>query len=95
MIIKYFYMNGQKFFDVVQAIKDSGWGIEYENILKCQGIELIDRNDPNHRVTVASITLDKFFRMYFVSFVQGGWLCLDHAIEQFKLKGGDASQEQD
>lgn len=84
MIVKYFEKDGQKTFDVVQALKDSGWDVPFENILMTQGLELVDRNDPCHLVTVSSIVLDRIYRMYFVSYVEGGWQCLDHAIEQFR-----------
>lgn len=85
-IVKYFYdYDNQKLFDVKQALKDSGWGIMFKDILETNGLKLVDRNDPKSKVTVSRITLDRLFATYFVHYVEGGWNCLDHAVEQFAL----------
>ena len=83
MIVRYFKRNGVKVFDVAQALRDSQWGVLFEDILKTKGLRLIDREDPKYQVTVSSIVLDRSMNMYFVSHIEGGWQCLDHAIEQF------------
>lgn len=82
-IIKYFEQDGQKTFDVIQALNDSGWGILFEDILDIKGFRLVDRANENHKVTVSSITLDHITKTYFVHYEEGGWQCLDNAIEQF------------
>ncbi len=87
-IIRYFELDGCKVFDVVEALKASGWKIEYKNILATSGLRLISRDDPQNKVTVRSIRLDRLFATYFVRFVEGGWLCLDHAIENYELDEG-------
>ncbi len=84
-IVDYFELDGCKVFDVLQALKTSGWGIEYKDILATSGLRLVSRDDPQIKVTVRSIKLDRLFAMYFVDFVEGGWSCLDHAIENFEL----------
>ena len=84
MTVTYCEVNGIKKFDVAQALSDSGWGVSLEDILKTEGLELMDRKNSNHRATVSSIRFDRFMQMYFVSFAEGGWLCLDHAINQFE-----------
>lgn len=82
-IVKYFEQDGQKTFDVIQALNDSGWGIPFDDILDTTGLRLVDRTDESHKVTVSAITLDHITKTYFVHFKEGGWLCLDNAIEQF------------
>lgn len=82
-IVKYFIKNGDKVFSPEQAMRDGGWG---ENILDLRGVWVVDRSDPNRRVQIEKIAYDRFFNMYFVHYVNGGWQCLDHAINQFEVK---------
>lgn len=86
MIIKYFEENGQKTFDVVQALRDGEWGIELKDLLGTSKLELVSRRDPEYKVTVKEISLNKLLMTYLVMFEEGFWLCLDHAIEQFAKK---------
>jgi hypothetical protein len=83
-IVQYFTVDGQKKFDIAQALRDSGWGVSYARLDEMAGVQLVDRNNPDHRVTIAGIRADPLFAMVFVDFEGGGWLCLDHAIEQFR-----------
>ena len=85
MIVQYSYDNGRKVFDIDRALIDSGWGITEDNLLKTSGLKLADRNNPNHIVTISHIEHARFFNMYFVHFSEGGWLCLDNAINQFEI----------
>lgn len=84
-IVKYFQKNNRKVFDVKQAVEDSGWNIEFEDILKTKDLKLVDRKDSRQSTTVFSITLDRLFGTYFVYYIEGGWQCLDNAINQFTL----------
>ncbi len=86
MIIKYFEENGQKTFDVVQALRDGEWGIELKDLLGTSKLELVSRHDPEYKVTVKEISLNKLLMTYLVMFEERFWLCLDHAIEQFAKK---------
>jgi hypothetical protein len=86
MIVQYFERDGAKTFDVQQALRCSGWGVELEKLLETTGLVLTDRLKPSHVVTVSHITYSRWFEMYFVHYAEGGWQCLDHAIEQFRLK---------
>lgn len=79
-IIEYFYKNGIKMYDINQALKDGGWPeINKENY---KYLHLIDRKTGEQAI-VKEITGTQ--QMYFVRFIGGGFLCLDHAIEQYKI----------
>lgn len=85
-IVKYYRKEGYfgKLFSVPQALKD-GWNIEHKEgwWKSFIGTILVDRKKPTHTVTVSRIETDDMF--YFVYFKEGGWLLLDHTIEQFDL----------
>ncbi len=83
-VVVYFDLHGQKVFDPAQALRDCGWGISLENLSEAEGLVLVDRLDPDNRLIVKTITHDRLMGMYFVSFKEGGWQCLDHAITQFE-----------
>ena len=83
MIVQYFERDGLKQFDVVQALADSGWDVDLDELPTLSGLVLADRSNPEHRVTVSEVTCTQLFKMWFVHYVEGGWQCLDHAIEQF------------
>ena len=83
-IVQYFERDGAKVFDVAQALACSGWDVEQSRLLDTHGLVLVDRLKPQHIVTVSHITYDRFFIMYFVHYKEGGWQCLDHAIDQFR-----------
>jgi hypothetical protein len=88
-IVKYFEdENGNKQYDVPQALEDGGWGIKQDDLRAVSGMLFMHRKDPNHRVLVTHITHDILFNFYLVFFQEGGYLCLDHAIEQFIPLGG-------
>jgi len=80
-IVKYFGEGTAKKFDVNQAIRDGGWPDPDKPVPK-RGIKLKDRKSGELAVVV-KITSDSFYGMYFVHFKGGGWLCLDHAINQY------------
>lgn len=84
-IVKYFYENKQKLFDVKQTLEDSGWNIKFKDILKTKDLKLVDRNNSKHLAIVSSVTLDRLFGTYIVHYIEGGWQCLDNAINQFTL----------
>ncbi|AGO48858.1 hypothetical protein Phi46:3_gp114 [Cellulophaga phage phi46:3] len=77
-IVKY---NKNRQFSIIQAVKD-GWNKEYVVLDDLVGLKLQDRKNPKHKVTISDIGW--FMDICNVSFEEGGWLCLDHAIEQFK-----------
>lgn len=83
-IVQYYDEGGRIVFDVGQALSDGGWEVAQEGLVGISGLELVDREDPKHKITVSYIRHNEFFNMYFVNFVGGGWLCLDHAINQYK-----------
>ena len=68
-------------FNVGQAIKD-GWGLDWQGEEALIGVKLQDRKKARHKVEVDNV--DWFMGILRVWFKEGGWLCLDHAIEQFK-----------
>lgn len=71
-------------FDLNQAIRDGGWpDPEYPSLYR--GLKLKDRLN-GHKATVRNVVRDDFgMPMYMVNFVGGGWLCLDHAINQYEV----------
>jgi hypothetical protein len=83
-IVKYFGTGSDNKFDIDQAIKDGGWPDPDKPALY-KSLKVRDRKNAKHKATVKNITRDSFYGMYFVSWVGGGWNCLDHAIEQFKV----------
>jgi hypothetical protein len=73
--------NGGKIFNVGQALKD-GWGKDWQGEEHLIGLKLQDRKDPSHKAVIANI--DWEVGTMRVWWVDGGWSCFDHAIEQFK-----------
>ena len=80
-IVKYIGEGLNKKFNVGQALKD-GWGKEWESEEALKGLKLQDRKKPKHKVTVEKA--DWYAGILTIWFAEGGWLCFDHAIEQFK-----------
>lgn len=74
------YTEDRKF-SIGQALKD-GWGKEYEGFEGIVGLKLQDREKPNHEVTIEKY--DWVMGTFIIYFKEGGWLCFDHAVEQFK-----------
>lgn len=85
-IVEYFEKNGRKVFDVVEALSASGWNVLYEDLLEISGLHLVSRDDPHEKITIKSVVCDTLSVMYYVHFEEGGWLCLDHVIEQYQLE---------
>jgi hypothetical protein len=83
-IVKYNKDGFGKKFNIGQALKD-GWGQDWEGEEAIIGLKLQDRKKSKHKVTVESV--DWFMGIFRVHFKEGGWLCFDHAIEQFKCVG--------
>jgi len=77
-IIKY---TDDRKFSISQALKD-GWGKQYDRFDELIGLKLQDRNNQNYVVTIEKY--DWFMGIFRVYFKEGGWLCFDHAVEQFK-----------
>ena len=77
-IVKY---TENRTFNVGQALND-GWGMEWQGEDAIIGTKLQDRKKAKHKVTVEKV--DWFMGIMRVWFKEGGWLCFDHAIEQFK-----------
>jgi len=80
-IVKY---TNDRQFSISQALKD-GWGKEYEKFDELIGLKLQDRKKAKHIVTIEKY--DWFMGIFRVYFKEGGWLCFDHAVEQFKALG--------
>ncbi len=80
-IVKY---TADRKFNIGQALKD-GWEQEWEGEEAIIGLKLQDRKKSKHKVTVENV--DWFMGIFMVHFKEGGWLCFDHAIEQFKCVG--------
>ena len=81
-IVIYYKKKGGRVFNCGQAVKD-GWGIEWTDLEGLVGLKLQDRTKPKHQVEISGA--GDMMGCYTVSFQEGGWLALDHAIEQFKL----------
>jgi len=77
-IVKY---TTDRKFNVGEALKD-GWGKEWDGESALIGLVLQDRRKDKHKVTIKNV--DWFMGIMRVWFNEGGWLCFDHAIEQFK-----------
>lgn len=76
-IIKY---TKERTFNVGQALKD-GWGKDWEGEEAIVGLKLQDREDENYEEEVLKVDWALgTMRVHFKT----GWLCFDHAIEQFK-----------
>lgn len=80
-IVRYFNQGLRKMYDVHRALADSGWGITIFQLDNLKGMRLVDRSDPDHCVTVNRVS--RFLDMYLVHYEEGGWQCLDNAIDQF------------
>lgn len=80
-IVKYTSDVFGKTFNVAQALRD-GWGLEWESEDALVGIQLQDRKKPSHTVTIKGVSWT--LGIMVVLFEEGGWLCFDHAIEQFE-----------
>lgn len=77
-IIKY---TKERTFSIGEALQD-GWGKEWKGEEALIGLKLQDRNKPKHKAIINKV--DWSFGTFRVWFKEGGWLCFDHAIEQFK-----------
>jgi hypothetical protein len=77
-IVKY---TKDRRFSIRKALKD-GWEKEYISFDEMIGLKLQDRKKENHLVVIEKY--DWYMGVFRVHFKEGGWLCLDHAIEQFK-----------
>lgn len=80
-IVKYINKRGGRVFNCAQALKD-GWGLDWSGEESLVGLKLQDRKKSSHKVEIESA--DWFMSTLRVHFKEGGWLCFDHAIEQFK-----------
>lgn len=56
------------------------WGVDVDELI---GLELVDRLNPKH--TAKIIAYDFRYDTATVAWENGGWNCLDHAIEQFDV----------
>jgi hypothetical protein len=80
-IVKY---TTDRNFNVGEALKD-GWNKEWQGESALIGLVLQDRKKAKHKVTIEDV--DWFMGIMRVWFKEGGWLCFDHAIEQFECVG--------
>lgn len=78
-VVQYFMRDGLKTFDINQAIRD-GQFPDPRHPSEYEGMIVVDRQS-GEEATITRITGSE--EMYFVHFSSGGWLCLDHAIEQY------------
>lgn len=78
--VEYYLKDGQKTFNCALAVKN-GWGIEWGSDLI--GIRLQDRKNPIHIVEISKTHW--MIGVFIIYFKEGGWQCLDHCIEQFKI----------
>lgn len=77
--VKYKTDKYGRFFDIAENLKEI-WGVQSTDILV--GLKLKDRKNPKHVVTIEKIYEDLGIVM--VQWKEGGWNCLDHALEQFE-----------
>jgi len=82
-IVKYFIKDNVKTFSNKQAVND-GWDAEL-NEEALIGLILEDRSNPKHKVKIKG--LNYHLGTMIVHWEEGGWNCLDHAVEQFKRVG--------
>lgn len=59
------------------------WGIDFEYYSELNGLKLVDRKKPKHTVEI-ELCKHAEFSCAMVYWKNGGYNCLDHAIEQFK-----------
>jgi len=85
-VVQYFEHNGCKAYNVAQALLDSGWNIVFSSPVTNLDppLRLVDRLNPNHRVTATSIVHAQAVNMHMVFYEEGGWQSLDNAVDQFK-----------
>lgn len=83
-IVKYTGEGLNKKFNVGQALKD-GWGKDWQGEEALIGLKLQDRKKPKHKEVIKKV--DWSLGIMRVWFDKGGWLCFDHAIEQFECVG--------
>ncbi len=80
-IVKY---TENRTFSIPQALKD-GWGKEFKTFDEMIGLRLQARKNAKHIVTIEKT--DWSMGIFRVHFKESGWLCFDHAIEQFECVG--------
>lgn len=78
--VKYESDEHGRFFDVSKNLKEI-WGIDTRKD-SLIGLTLKDRKDHNHIVKIGNICID--MGILVVKWKDGGWNCLDHALEQFE-----------
>jgi hypothetical protein len=84
-VVKYHMIDGRKVYYAYQALRDSGWNLNLDNLTKkCVGIKLRDRNNLSHIESIKKIEHIKTTNDYLVYFERGGWQCLDNCINQFE-----------
>lgn len=67
-------------FDVNQALRDGGWANDFESLRF--PLKLKDRKT-GEQATVTRVSFMPDYGMYQVVFRGGGWLLMDHAVEQY------------
>lgn len=68
-----------RFFDIAKNLKKI-WGVGDEDTII--GLKLRDRKNHNLIATVEKTYMDMGIQM--IQWKEGGWNCLDHALEQFE-----------
>lgn len=86
-VVRYFEHNGCQVYDVAQALRDSGWNINFSSPVTNfdPPLQLVDRRNPQHRVRATSIVHSPVINMHMVFYEESGWQSLDNAVDQFKL----------
>lgn len=79
MRVEYIGVGLGKKFDVKHNL-NKFWGVNFDELI---GLVLVDRIDPNQTAKISSV--ENEFGMAIVYWENGGWNCLDHAIEQFDV----------
>jgi len=83
-IVEYYMKDGFRKFNPNQAIKKA-WGIDCDGFdySPLEGLKLQDRQNPTDTTTIDR--LDWMLTVAIIYFKEGGYLALDHTIEQFEL----------
>ena len=77
--VKYKTDEHGRFFDIAENLKEI-WGVTSKEPI--EGLKLKDRKNPKHTVTIEKTYMEMGIQM--VQWKEGGWNCLDHALEQFE-----------
>ena len=83
-LVKYIETDSGRYFDTKSAIKEH-WGLDVNYYSELKGLKLVDRNKKSHLVEIEKVEHEVFMDIALVYWKNGGYNCLDHAINQFKV----------